>query len=150
MFVGFQATSGRGELSSYADFTIECCNKYFPAERFKLSKPFEKRVISEEFKRPINVDNDNKYICPVCGSEIIERKRICKTKSGELKAFYRRLLKYAPQCYLNDINEHKVTLIPIYNHEIEKGSKEDYNWFYGYMNRRYDLNDKCREILAIE
>lgn len=128
-------------MSSYTDFTINCCGKNFSAERFRLSKPYLKDVVIEEYKI---------IECPICLSTIIERKRVCKAKSGQLKIFNKRLSGWSAKSYLQDLNQNNISLITQYNNEVEKGSKEDYNWFYGYMNRRYDLNDKCREILAIE
>lgn len=128
-------------MSSFSDFSINCCRKNFRAKRFKV-KPFLKGVLKEEIKIIYWKDKtgNEHNTCPVCGQVIIERIRLCKKENGKLKRYTARLIGKHADFYLIGVDKKE-----IFNYSEEKGSKYLANWFYYYKNKRFDLNDKRRD-----
>lgn len=120
-------------MYKFQDFLIECCGKFL-VKRYKV-KPYLKGVLREEFKEGR---------CPKCGQLIIVRTRLCKKENGKLKIYTEKLCNQNAQFYLAGLDRSEV-----HNSIVEKGSKNLAGWFYGRNNKRYDLNNKQRELTAV-
>lgn len=116
-------------MSGIFDFIVTCCRKSYLAKRYK-AKPYLKGVLNEEFKMTT---------CVICEQKIIERTRTIRTKNG-IRIKTARLTGNSAEFYLLGLDYKEV-----FNEEVQKGSKDLFNWFYGFMNRRYDLNDALRD-----